>query len=240
MAVSTFRSASCLWWALAFVISCTRLAIAQPAAPQVMDAGSAAAREFAQSVASAHVPVGLILRSRGVVSKRQSDAPAPELGATERDLKARIGIFESRHPDFHAGLTAFGGVRIELSGASRCKAWLKGSRRPFNAEGEAFEVAYRAYRLWSGDAAPYVAPGLATKNDAPVASYRPHVSVTFTNATLEEALWEIGQQVPGLGWAVSETRVQNATGTSDLGCNLAFFDEASWVDTSWTFVPTGK
>lgn len=70
--------------------------------------------------------------------------------------------------------------------------------------------------------------------------YQAPVAIQLVDATLEEALNAIVEQVPGLGWVVPETRVQVPTSdgrtASRLACNLAQFDGSSSGVTTWMLV----
>jgi hypothetical protein len=198
--------------------------------------------EFASAVARQLTPVGVVLLERDAQARPMSrtQADEQEAGRANQDVEAAAAIFEARHPAYRVDRTDRGAVLIAPRTQGWCTSALRSERRTITTTGTAFEALFRVYRAWSGDTSHGDRPGLVGSGRADPSRYQAPVAIQLVDATLEETLNAIVEQVPGLGWIVRETRVQvptqNGRTVSRLACNLAQFDGSSSGVTTWTLV----
>jgi len=194
-------------------------------------------RQFVTALAAARIPTGVILLS--------SDAeglpvfPAPHGIDLAAHLDSLIASFEARHPEYRVHRTASGGVFVAPAGSGWCSAPATTRRRSLKTMGKAHEVAHQIFRTWADAKDPYVPPGLVGTSDSEPSLYLTYVTLALQDATLVSALNALGDQVPGLGWAIQEVRHgdgEAARQRSRFGCNLTLFHGRGWLTTTDTFL----
>jgi hypothetical protein len=198
--------------------------------------------EFASAVARQLTPVGVVLLERDAQARPTSRTQADEQEFVDasRDIDAASSVLEARHPAYRVERTDRGAVLIAPRTEGWCTSFIRRERRSLTATGAAFEVLNRVYLAWSSESESGLPPGLVGSGRADPSRYQAPVAIQLVNATLEEALSAIVEQVPGLGWIVRETRVQVPTSDGRkvprLACNLAQFDGATSSVTTRTLV----
>jgi hypothetical protein len=233
----------CLLLLIPILASMPRAAAAQEAltmSETFAAAKSGTAEQFAAALAKAKMPVGVVLLEKDVKSKPNSVNTAGE--ATIITADSTVSVFEARYSEYRVERTAQSIVIAPRKGGW-CTAPLRSQRKSLTASGEAFEVLYRIVRTWTDDQTPYIPPGIVGSLGERPDTYRVRVAINVVNGSLEDALNEVVVQAPGLGWAVREVSHSsgNAKGAGNKdarGCNLALFDGAGWLETSWTLAVT--
>jgi hypothetical protein len=188
--------------------------------------------QFAAALVGVNKAVGVILLAEDVRAHQRS---LTDNATAARDVSLAVRAFELHHQAYHAEATPSGGLVIVPRAPSWCTRVAQ-SRHSVVTSGQAFEVLYRLYRIWSSDTTPEIPPGMIGSSDL----YRTVIALNTAEASLQDTLNAVVEQVPGLGWALRERYValKQADGqvTQTPACELALFDSSSWLNTSWTLL----
>jgi hypothetical protein len=140
--------------------------------------------------------------------------------------------FTKSNPEYRGDETQSGAVVIATKVGSPCEVWSRGTHKGFSSSGTALEVLYQLFRAWANEESQYLPPGLLGKEDREI--YLAEVSVSVADGTLEDALYELVEQVPGLGWSIKEERgLSVSPGGAKRGCSVGLFTGRSWMLTDW-------
>ena len=186
-------------------------------------------QQFALAVARSRAPVGIFLPHEDAALGSYVE-PSDLRVRAELPAEA-LQAFTETHRDYRIDRTAFDGLVIARRSGGPCVAVARSRVRTFVEGGSAFEILYRLHRTWSDDTSPYVTPGLLGNEDRDL--YLAPVSISVADGTLENALNEVVQQVPGLGWSIRDENGGQA-------CSLGLFTGRSWVQAlDWTVPASG-
>jgi hypothetical protein len=215
---------------------------ANQAVPRIVEdaAKQGTLKQFANELAAAGVPVGIIIGAESRELRRGWQRTA-EGGATESiSLNDAVQAFRARHGRY--ALARVGSVvRIEPFEEHPCATAAERRVGPFAASGSALDVAYWAFGHSTGKfGRDEPRPGIVSSGSVSVVAYRALVSVDLPGGSLADMLDAIVAQAPGLGWAIQELRDPPpswANPPPKMLCQVLLFSGDSWSQGGWYIDP---
>lgn len=185
--------------------------------------------QFAMAVARTRTPIGVYLLDREYDLGTYIEPSV--LRPTSLPSEA-LTLFAASNPEYRGEEARAAAVLIASKQRTPCEAMSRRNRQDFVGNGSAFEVLYQIFRTWANDQGPYLPPGLLGNEDRE--TYLAEVSVNVANSTLEDALYALVEQVPGLGWSIKEERGMSFSPAGEQrGCSLGLFTGRSWLLMDW-------
>jgi hypothetical protein len=186
---------------------------------------------FARALAREGVPAGFVVSADDGVSESTPDSAPSD---TPRSLAQAIRRFEGRHADYTSGQRG-SAVIVRPQKRTVCDDALVRALPSGPVSVPVYEAFWRLARMVNPGRVPAAPPsvlcnGRCDPNEP--AHYTQKVTLRLSGGTLEDALTQMVQQVPGIVWVLRESWSES---TFEWTCGLTYFDGAHELTTSYVF-----